>query len=565
VLLRLQASDCCQEIVTGKCQTQCFDGHCSEIEKHNFVKKCILGLGLADCLNSILPSTLTTDRSVTQPRILIWYRNDLRLYDHEPLYRATQTPDLESIIPVYCFDPRQFGTTRFGFPKTGSFRAQFLLESLEDLRRSLRSRQSDLVIRQGLPEVVIPSLVQELGVTAVYWQREVTSEETTVETALESALQSLGVSWQTFWGHTLFHPEDLPFRVAQLPELFTTFRKQVEQQVTVNPTFPTPQHLPPLPAIAPGALPSLADLGLQPPPVDERAVITFQGGETAGQARLQEYIWKGDRLRVYKETRNEMLGADYSSKFSPWLALGCLSPRYIYEQVQEYETQRIRNDSTYWLIFELLWRDYFRFICAKHGDRVFRKSGLQGVAIAWKEDWERFELWQQGMTGFPLVDANMRELAATGFMSNRGRQNVASFLTKNLGINWQMGAEWFESQLIDYDVCSNWGNWNYTAGVGNDARGFRFFNILKQAKDYDPDGKYVKHWLPELAAVPAGKVHKPWTLLPVEQSRFQVRLGVDYPHPIVDLFKSAKANEEIYNAAFGFKGRGQKIEGRRRR
>jgi len=159
-------------------------------------------------------------------------------------------------------------------------------------------------------------------------------------------------------------------------------------------------------------------------------------------------------------------------------------------------------------------------------------------------------LWREGKTGFPLVDANMRELAATGFMSNRGRQNVASFLTKNLGIDWRMGAEWFESVLIDYDACSNWGNWNYTAGVGNDARGFRFFNITKQSLDYDREGKYVKHWLPELAQIPAAKVHEPWKLLPVEQERFGMNLGVDYPQPVVDLFKSAKANEAIYNSAF---------------
>jgi deoxyribodipyrimidine photo-lyase len=126
---------------------------------------------------------------------------------------------------------------------------------------------------------------------------------------------------------------------------------------------------------------------------------------------------------------------------------------------------------------------------------------------------------------------------------------VASFLTKNLGVNWQLGAEWFESLLIDYDVCSNWGNWNYTAGVGNDARGFRFFNILKQSQDYDPNGDYVKHWLPELAHVPASKVHAPWKLLPVEQQRFGVQLGVDYPTAIVDLFQSAQANEALYNRA----------------
>jgi deoxyribodipyrimidine photo-lyase len=482
------------------------------------------------------------------PLILLWYRNDLRLHDHEPLHRALQQQAI--IIPVYCFDPRQFGKTAFGFSKTGAFRAQFLQQSVMDLRQSLRAIGSDLLVYSGQPEQIIPELVKTLNISAVHYHQEVTSEELAVETALQQALAQLHVPLKPFWGHTLYHPDDLPFNSRSIPEVFTTFRKQVEKQSTVNPAFPTPTSLLPLPTgIEVGAIPSLVDLELEPPLDEPRAVLSFKGGETAGQARLQQYFWQQDELRRYKETRNGMLGANYSSKFSPWLALGCLSPRYIYEQVLHYEDQRIRNDSTYWLIFELLWRDYFRFIGVKHGNKIFFPSGLQGLDIAWKQDWQRFNRWREGTTGYPLVDANMRELATTGFMSNRGRQNVASFLTKNLGIDWRMGAEWFESLLIDYDVCSNWGNWNYTAGVGNDARGFRFFNITKQAKDYDPQGKYVKHWLPELEPIPSHRVHEPWTLSTAEQKQYGVRLGVDYPNPIVDLFKSASANEKLYNAA----------------
>lgn len=481
-------------------------------------------------------------------QVLIWYRNDLRLHDHEPLIQAIR--EGATVMPIYCFDDRHFGQTRCGFAKTGAFRSQFLLESVADLRESWRSRGSDLIIRRGLPEVILPELVRQLGITHVYYHREVTSEEIAVETALGQALEHLNVSYQTFWGHTLYRLQDLPFSLLHLPELFTKFRKIVEQECGVATALVAPASLPPLPVdLDLGKLPSLADLGLEPAPFDQRGVLAFSGGERAGIARIEEYFWTKDRLRVYKETRNGMLGANYSSKFSPWLALGCLSPRYIYAQVRKYEAERIENDSTYWLIFELLWRDYFRFICAKHGNKIFRPAGLQGVDLSWKEDWDRFDLWREGRTGFPLVDANMRELAATGFMSNRGRQNVASFLTKNLGIDWRMGAEWFESVLIDYDVCSNWGNWNYTAGVGNDARGFRFFNITKQAQDYDREGKYVKHWLPELAQIPAAKVHEPWRLLPVEQERFGVKIGVDYPPPVVNLFDSARTHELIYNMA----------------
>ncbi len=483
--------------------------------------------------------------------ILVWFRNDLRSHDCETLYRASEAlkDNGAQVFPVYCFDVRHFGETSFGFAKTGAFRAKFLIESVVNLRENLRSLNSDLIIRIGHPEDVLPKLAQQLEVGSVYYHQEITTEEKAVATNLCSALTEKSITYKIFWGNTLLHRDNLPFAIAKLPELFTHFRKQVEVDFTVREVFPTPDCLTSLPnELDVGEVPTLESFGLREPVPCDRAVLQFEGGETAALKRLDHYFWQSDQLQVYKQTRNGMLKSDDSSKFSPWLALGCLSPRYIYTQIKQYESDRLANDSTYWLIFELLWRDYFRFVAAKHGDRLFYRSGLRNMDIPWKQDWKRFELWQTGETGFPLVDANMRELAATGYMSNRGRQNVASFLTKNLGIDWRMGAEWFESLLIDYDPCSNWGNWNYTAGVGNDARGFRFFNINKQSQDYDPQGEYVKHWLPELAALPVNKIHQPWKLLPVEQKRFNIHLGVNYPNPVVDLFASAKANEEIYNA-----------------
>ena len=482
---------------------------------------------------------------MNQKRILIFYRNDLRVHDHEPMYQALQEKAL--VIPVYCFDEKQFSTTSFGFAKTGKYRAQFLLESVTDLRNSLHQLGSNLIVRSGLPEKIIPSLAQELNIDAVYYHKEVTAEELNVEKKLKQALSKIGIKSQSFWGATLYLPEDLPFEIEQIPELYTNFRQQIEKKSAIEEPISAPKKLPKLPEIEIGKIPQLADFKLETPIFDERAVLQFKGGETEAIARLNHYFWQADCLKEYKETRNGMLGADYSSKFSPWLALGCISPRYIYDRVQQYEVERVKNNSTYWLIFELIWRDFFRFICAKHGNKIFYLSGLQGIDLPWKEDWQRFDLWREGKTGYPLVDANMRELALTGFMSNRGRQNVASFLTKNLGINWQMGAEWFESLLIDYDVCSNWGNWNYTAGVGNDARGFRYFNIIKQAKDYDSQGNYVRHWLPELASIPGSKVHEPWKLTTEEQKRYGVRLGVDYPRPVVDFFKSVKAAQSRFS------------------
>jgi deoxyribodipyrimidine photo-lyase len=485
-------------------------------------------------------------------RILLWFRNDLRLHDHEPLHQALGQK--AEVIPLYCFDPRHFDKTSFGFAKTGAYRAQFLRETVADLRAGLRSRGSNLVIRQGKPETEIPLLIKAFNIDAVYWHEEVTSEETDVEKAVEKTLKDLNVISKAYWGATLYHPNDLPFEIKQLPEVFTQFRKVIEKETQISPTLPTPDKLPALPPeVDLGELPTLAALGLETSPIDPKGVLNFKGGETEALKRLQHYFWQRDQLRVYKETRNGMLGADYSSKFSPWLANGSLSPKTIYEEVKKYERERQKNDSTYWMIFELIWRDYFRFVCAKYGRKVFCKGGIRGLPIEWQQDWTRFDNWRDGETGYPLIDANMQEMAATGFMSNRGRQNVASFLTKNLGIDWRMGAEWFESLLIDYDVCSNWGNWNYTAGVGNDARGFRYFNIPKQSKDYDANGDYVKHWLPALEQLPAQKVHSPWKLQPVEQKGFNVRLGVDYPNPVVDLQKSVEVNQRRYEEAWARK------------
>ena len=204
-------------------------------------------------------------------RILIWYRNDLRLHDHEPLTYALKQGAI--VIPLYCFDDRQFGQTSFGFPKTGAFRSQFLLESVADLQKSWQSRGSDLTIRRGLPEVVIPALVEQWGITDVYYHQEVTPEEIKVSTTLERSLKAINVNLRSFWGHTLYRLQDLPFDLPNLPELFTKFRKDVERDASIQKPLPTPATLPPLPALDLGKLPSLADLGTEAPQYDSRGVL----------------------------------------------------------------------------------------------------------------------------------------------------------------------------------------------------------------------------------------------------------------------------------------------------
>ena len=241
-----------------------------------------------------------------------------------------------------------------------------------------------------------------------------------------------------------------------------------------------------------------------------------------------------------------MLGGDYSTKFSPWLAHGFLSPRFVAAECRRYESERVANKSTYWVVFELLWRDYFKFFALKHGNDIFKLDGTLGKAARgehpnsrrWGLDRRTVEAWKVGKTGYPLVDANMRELAATGFMSNRGRQNVCSFLALDTNTDWRYGADHFESELLDYDIYSNWGNW--CSGAGMTGGRVNRFNIVKQSKDYDKDGHYVRTWIPELEGVPTQYVHEPWKMTKEQQGEFGVRLGVDYPNPIVPPFAPSR-------------------------
>ncbi len=458
-------------------------------------------------------------------RTIVWLRNDLRSINNEALSAAIKTAD--EVLPIYCIDPRMFADTRFGFRKTDYHRAKFLLESLQDLRFRLRDLGGDLVVRTGKPEEIIFGLAKYHQVRSVYVQEEVCPEEQMVEDKMEAALASINLNLYFFWGSTLYHLDDLPYSIDALPAVFSDFRKATEAKCTPRAPFQA-QPFKLIPGIKPGEIPALHDLGFQQRAREKKAVLNFKGGETNALLRLKSYLWDDDLLKNYKETRNGLLGADYSSKLSPWLSLGCISPATIFQEVKKYEEQRVKNKSTYWLIFELLWRDYFRFVAFKEGPKLFQKGGIKGKVLKARQDPELFEKWCSGMTGVPFIDANMRELKFTGFMSNRGRQNVASFLVNDLKLDWRMGAAWFESQLVDYDPASNYGNWNYIAGIGNDPREGRYFHPVKQAKRYDPNGDYVKYWIPQLSRVPSAFIHEPHKLTASEQQFLGWQLDRDY-------------------------------------
>ena len=476
---------------------------------------------------------------------VVWFRRDLRLHDTEAL---TEAASADHLVPVYAFDPRAYGRAEYGgrdsfrFEKTGGHRARFRRESVADLRESLRDRGSDLLVREGRPERVVARAASHVGADAVHLHTSPCPEEASVEGAVRAALRDHDVDTRRYWGHTLYHVNDLPGGYREIPDTYTRFRRSVEADAGVRTPLGTPD-LPPLPDDTPGAgtIPTLDNLGVADPSADERGVLPFSGGASAALDRVETYLWEEDRLREYKETRNGMVGPGYSSKLSPWLNEGCLSPRYVAREVDRYEERRVANDSTYWLLFELIWRDFFAFQAAKHGAQFFAREGIRERSdIDWRdpatddEAARAFERWCAGETGIPFVDANVRELNETGYVSNRGRQNVASFLANDLRIDWRWGAAYFETQLVDYDPASNYGNWAYVAGVGNDSRD-RQFDVVEQARTYDEQAEYVTRWLPELGSLPPAYAHEPWTLSEREQAAYGVELGVDYPAPMLDI------------------------------
>jgi deoxyribodipyrimidine photo-lyase len=299
-------------------------------------------------------------------------------------------------------------------------------------------------------------------------------------------------------------------------------------------------------------------------PSGTKSAHPFKGGSTAGHDRI-EHLIQSASMTQYKDTRNGLLGTDFSTKLSAWLALGCITARQIHYYLVAFEDGtdggkwkgvqgygKGENRGTAAVRFELLWRDYMRLCTRKFGPQLFRLSGFRNDdSYPWKmpnkthpELQETLTRFLNGTTGTGLIDASQRELFLTGYTSNRARQNVASFLSKHLGINWMLGAEWYESLLVDYDVSSNWGNWQYVAGVGNDPRGeARVFNPVKQAFDYDPEGEYIKAWVPELRGLhDPQKIFQAWKMNDEEKKErgLQGKDVVERPLKKIDFYVGRK-------------------------
>jgi deoxyribodipyrimidine photo-lyase len=428
--------------------------------------------------------------------LIYWFRNDLRLRDSPALNKACR--EATHLIPVFVLAPDN-ATTRWGFARESALRKRYLTETLIALDAECRALGSRLLVLQGEAVTALAALAASTQADGIFCEQIAAPEE---QASVEQ-LRAQGIKVQYFWQSTMVEMTALPFTPRQMPDMFTQFRQKLETKgLRARAAMSVPERLPSLPE-------GLQTEGLS---LDER--LTQLGSKSAENSpsragtsqgfRHLDHYFSDELPHTYKQTRNQLSGADYSTSFSTWLASGSLSAPMIVERLTQYEATRGANDGTYWIWFELVWRDYFRFLHLKYGRALYLREGLRksdpgtdtpslaeptsGIAL------KLFEQWRQGRTKNDLVNAGMNELAATGKMSNRMRQIVASYLIYDLRIDWRAGAAWFESQLLDYDVYSNQGNWLYIAGLGTDPRGGRRMNLEKQALEHDPKGLYRKQW-----------------------------------------------------------------------
>jgi deoxyribodipyrimidine photo-lyase len=411
---------------------------------------------------------------VTTTRVL-WLRRDLRVHDHPALEAARHHAD--HLVPVFCFDDRLLHGRHASGPRT-----QFLLECLADLDRSLQMRGSCLVIRHGRPEQEIPKLAAAVNATSVHYSADVSAFARDRDRRVTAALGDVPAHEHP----GLFALGDLDAIRTQSGDPYTVFTP-FHRKWLLSPrraTHGAPRWLPPLPAgIAPGALPRLTDLGLH-----QEVEDPMPGGESPARERLKRFI--AEKAAAYGDTRDLLAENGGASRLSPYLHFGCLSPRELEDRVPSLEFRR-----------QLCWRDFYahvllHFPSNAHSEHQERYRGT----IKWSRAKKRFEAWCDGRTGYPLVDAGMRQLRREGWMHNRARLVVGSFLTKDLGIDWRWGERWFMRLLLDGDEASNNGNWQWIASVGVDPQAAfrRMFNPARQRERFDPDGAYVNEYVPEL-------------------------------------------------------------------
>ncbi len=432
-------------------------------------------------------------------KALFWFTDDLRLQDNLPLSALCQ--NYADIAFVYVINPADFTPHNYQHKAIGQHRFRCIYQSLQDLNQQLNALGHSLIILHGDPSREILQFVQHNDIACIARSEPIGVYEQRSWQHIKSLLSQLQennsapVEFISCWNHTLFDADQIDINPKTMRS-FSSFRKHVEgDEIAVNMPSASLELLPQLQTSSTNvsntgvSLEKLAEQYLSQPL--KQAFI--RGGEQSAKEHVTEYF-ASTAPSSYKQTRNRLDGWDSSTKFSPFLALGNISPRQIWQQLKDYENINGANESTYWIGFELLWREYFQWAALEQQAQLFAFKGLAKQKPKTSFYPERFKKWCEGNTPYPLVNACMKELEATGFMSNRGRQIVASCLVHELAIDWRFGAAYFQQQLIDYDVASNWGNWQYIAGVGKDPRGGRQFNINKQTALHDAKGEFIAKW-----------------------------------------------------------------------
>ncbi|MDX1710006.1 MAG: deoxyribodipyrimidine photo-lyase [Rhodovibrionaceae bacterium] len=467
----------------------------------------------------------------SQKPVIVWFRQDLRLSDNPALSQAVESG--APVIPVYVLD-EETPRTESGDWRLGGAQRWWLHHSLERLEESLRDKGAGLVLRSGPADEVIPALVQETQSQAVFWNRCYEPFAVTRDRAIKSALDEAGVAVHSFGANLIHEPWTLQTKAGEPFKVFTPFYKAALAKGEPAEPLSPPKR------IAAATLPQgdrLSDWDLLPQKPDWAGGLrdTWTPGETGARGRLAGFI--GNTLGHYKKDRNRP-DLPHSSRLSPHLHWGEVSPRQIWHSVRRHQHEsgggKIDSAAEAFLR-EVIWREFSYNLLFHWPELPARNWKPEFDDFPWRDDAKALRAWQRGQTGFPIVDAAMRELYATGWMHNRSRMIVASFLTKDLLIHWREGEAWFWDTLVDADLANNSASWQWTAGSGADAAPyFRIFNPVSQGERFDPEGAYVRQWVPELRGLPDGYIHKPWDAPADVLERAGVRLGKDYPERLVD-------------------------------
>ena len=440
---------------------------------------------------------------------VVWFRRDLRLNDHPALTAAIEAGG--NVYPVFVLD-----SALLEGRWASANRTAFLLETLRCLDASLQDRGSRLHVRTGDPRIVIPALAVQLGATGVFVSREYAPYGRARDSRIRAALESASVRFHEVHGGLVVEPGDIVPATARPPHTYSNFKKRWDA-IPLRVPHPQPARIKTPGVLDPGALPAGGPVRLELP----------AAGEAAARIRLDRFL--ASSVSSYASDR-DMLGLESAtSRISQDLRFGLLSPAEVVTRA------RTHGPSAGKFVAEVAWRDFYAHVLWHNPRLLHEPEDVRFQRFPWRNDPADLAAWCAGKTGYPVVDAAMRQLVATGFMHNRARMVAASFLAKHLLIDWREGERFFMRHLVDGDPASNNGGWQWTAGCGTDAQPFfRIFNPILQGKRFDPDGEYVRRWLPALRDVPAAFVHSPWEMPAETQQIANCVVGRDYPAPIVN-------------------------------